>query len=47
MTPYTPAVWRCPKCGSTIAEGDVPYTAAECRSTLRCKGTPMHKEPPT
>lgn len=45
MTTTEPrTVWRCLKCGTTIAEGDVPYTGAECRATLRCKGAAMIRE---
>lgn len=39
--------WRCPKCHDIIEEGDVPYIAATCRRTVKCRhqgGTTMIKE---
>lgn len=40
-------VYRCPKCGSTIKEGDCSYTEAICRRTTACRskgGMRMVKE---
>lgn len=37
-------VYRCPKCGSTIREGDCAYTEVVCRRTSACRrngGTEM------
>lgn len=39
--------WVCPKCRDTIEEGDVPYIAATCNATVKCRhqgGTIMRKE---
>lgn len=40
-------VYKCPKCGSTIREGDCEYSEVVCRRTTGCRtkgGTPMVKE---